>query len=190
MHGMLLRSRSNGLSWSFLYCDGIRAMPSGFCWPSQRPQARPRVAKSRASLSTAAASFPPLHAYHDHCCQRPKTGDFYSSAERNCSSIESWRTVSMHSYGDLTYRLLWVDFCLSPTTTMRSSQPIMVTKRTGRIERKRLVKCNSIERSVPMQSGGQVECNFAYGLTNTHDWSFFLPDTAQQPAACMPLCMP
>ena len=29
-------------------------------------------------------------------------------------------------------------------------------KRTGRIERKRLVKCNSIERSVPMQSGGQV----------------------------------
>lgn len=33
-------------------------------------------------------------------------------------------------------------------------------KHAGQIECKRLVKCNSIERSVPMQSDGQVECNF------------------------------
>jgi hypothetical protein len=31
----------------------------------------------------------------------------------------------------------------------------------GQIECKRLVKCNANEWSVPMQSGGQVECNFA-----------------------------
>jgi len=39
-----------------------------------------------------------------------------------------------------------------------------VTKRAWQVECKRLVKCSSIERSVPMQSGGQVGCNFATAM--------------------------
>lgn len=65
---------------------------------------------------------------------------------------------------------LLADECLSPAAAMGSSQPIIFTKRAvesdaigGLIECKRLVKCNAIEWSVPMQSDGQVECNFAGG---------------------------
>ena len=60
---------------------------------------------------------------------------------------------------------------------MNSSLPIMVTKRAvksdaivDQVECKRLVKCNANEWSVPMQSGGQVECNFAATKCSTSTW--------------------